>query len=155
MRHIFITHSSVDGYLGSFHSVAIVNNASVNVGVHVFFCIMIFSDVCRGVGLLDYVVVLFLVFWGTSILFHEVYFLTLQIDLLHIDDCKHYFQRNVMLSFFFSQKLVAISWQKWKHVQYEKNLVLLFNNILFEFMSCHFLFVQVIKYCLIIYSSLF
>ena len=62
MCHIFITHSSVDGYLGYFHSVAIVNNTSMNIGVHVFFCIMTFSDVCPGVGLLDHMVVLFLVF---------------------------------------------------------------------------------------------
>ena len=32
--HIFI-HSSVDGHLGYFHIVAIVNNATRNIGMHV------------------------------------------------------------------------------------------------------------------------
>ena len=32
MYHIFFIHSSVDGYLGCFHVVAIVNSDSVNIG---------------------------------------------------------------------------------------------------------------------------
>ena len=41
--HIFI-HSSVDGRLGCFHVLAIVNSAAVNIGVHVSFQIMVFSS---------------------------------------------------------------------------------------------------------------
>ena len=34
--HIFFIHSSVDGHLGFFYVLAIVNSAAVNIGVHVF-----------------------------------------------------------------------------------------------------------------------
>ena len=47
MYHIFLIHSSVDGHLGCFHVLAIVNSAAMNTGVHVSFQIMFFS----GVGL--------------------------------------------------------------------------------------------------------
>ena len=37
MYYIFFIHSSVDGHLGYFLALAIVNNAAVNIGVHVPF----------------------------------------------------------------------------------------------------------------------
>ena len=33
--HIFFIHSSIDGQLGSFHPLAIVDSAAINIGVHV------------------------------------------------------------------------------------------------------------------------
>ena len=43
MCHIFFICSSVDGHLGCFHVLAVVNGPSVNIGVHVSFWIMFFS----------------------------------------------------------------------------------------------------------------
>ena len=41
--HNFFIHLSVDGHLGCFHVLAIVNNAAMNNGIHVSFSIFIFS----------------------------------------------------------------------------------------------------------------
>ena len=40
--HTFFIHSSVDGHLGCFHVLTVVNSAAVNVGVHVSFWIRVF-----------------------------------------------------------------------------------------------------------------
>ena len=39
INHNFFIHSSVDGHLGSFHGLAIVESAAINIGVHVPLCI--------------------------------------------------------------------------------------------------------------------
>ena len=52
MYHSFFIHSSVDRrHLGCFHILAIVNNAAVNIGVHVSFSIMIFSGYMPSSGI--------------------------------------------------------------------------------------------------------
>ena len=42
LYHMFFIHSSVNGYLGYFHALAIVNSAAMNFRVHVSFRIRVF-----------------------------------------------------------------------------------------------------------------
>ena len=51
MYHIFFIHSSVDGQLGYFHDLAIVNSAAMNIGVHDSFWIMVFSGYMPSSGI--------------------------------------------------------------------------------------------------------
>ena len=59
--HIFFIHSSVDGHLDWFHVLATVNIAAIKIRVHIS-C----KDIFPGVGLHDHMVLIFLVFQGTS-----------------------------------------------------------------------------------------
>ena len=54
MYHSFLIHSFADGHLGCFQYLAIVNCASMNIGVHRFFWIDLsglWVEVGEGVGL--------------------------------------------------------------------------------------------------------
>ena len=62
MYHIFLIHSSVNKHLGCYHVWAIVNSAAMNIGVHVSFGVIILSGYMPRNGLLDHMVILFLVF---------------------------------------------------------------------------------------------
>ena len=51
MCHIFFIHSSVNGHLGCFHNLAIVNSTAMNIGVHDSFWIIVFSGYIPSSGI--------------------------------------------------------------------------------------------------------
>ena len=61
MYCILFIHLSVDGNLGWFHVLAIVNNVATNIGVHVSFLIMVFSGymprngIARSYGIFSFI----------------------------------------------------------------------------------------------------
>jgi len=70
MYHIFFIRSSLDGHLGCFHVLTIVNmSAAVNIGAHVPFWIRVFSRYMPSWGIAGLYGNSFLVFWRTSIFF--------------------------------------------------------------------------------------
>lgn len=80
MMYVFFMHLSVDGHLGYFHFLAIMNSASVSTHgsqmcvLHTDF--ISFDYIYPVVGLLDHMEALFLMFWGTFILFSIMAVLT-------------------------------------------------------------------------------
>ena len=51
--HNFFIHSSVDGHLGCFHVIAIVNSTAMNIGVHVSFSILVASGYMPSSGIAE------------------------------------------------------------------------------------------------------
>ena len=73
-HHIFLIHSSIDGYLCCFYMLPIVNNAAMNMGMQIFLWYLNFKFIviAPGVRLLVYTILSFLTFWGNSIRFSKV-----------------------------------------------------------------------------------
>ena len=51
MYHNFFIHLSIDGHLGCFHVLAIVNSATMNNGIHVSFLILVSSEYMPRIGI--------------------------------------------------------------------------------------------------------
>ena len=49
--HQFFIHSSVDGHIDKFHVLAIVNNAAMNIGIHVYFSMLVSSGYMLNSGI--------------------------------------------------------------------------------------------------------
>ena len=52
MCHNFFIHSSVNGHVGGFHVLAIVNSAAMNNGMHVSFSVLVSSGYMLRSGIL-------------------------------------------------------------------------------------------------------
>ena len=90
--HYTLSHLSVDGTWACFRVLAIINTAAMNTGVHVSFQISVFVfflDISPGVELLDHMIVLLIVFWGTGIPFspHRIQHLSF-VDFFKISHSK-------------------------------------------------------------------
>ena len=67
--HILFIHPLVNGHLGYFHHLAIVNNAIMNIGVQIFLWDPVFNSFWYVPRSGIHMLILFFIFWGVTILF--------------------------------------------------------------------------------------
>ena len=94
-------HSSVDGHLDSFHSLAVVNNAAVNIHVQVFMCSFILGTYL-GVKFLGHMATLCSTFLGDKLITErDTYFIFLPEMYERVQTPSHSYQHIVIYLFFF------------------------------------------------------
>ena len=136
MCYFFFTHSSVDGHLGCFHVLAIVNSAAINIMAHDFFGIMVFSEYMPSSGIVGS--------YGSSIFI----FLMNHHNVLH-SGCINFHSPTVQEGSLFSTPSAAftVCW-----------FIYYFTLLFFFFLWLHWVFVAVCRFSLVTasrsYSSL-